>query len=168
MTAVKNCSCNLFDVFSITPFVSLRYNFDGRPGQRVLFIESPEKKFILSFEEGMHCLDILTDKKRLCYETEYKNAKGYIHQLRIENMKNVAFFHFEYESDEGETVLLPGQLCSGKGYTWSEKEVEPVLVEIMNSITPCKKEAIKKNSFCSFAEKEEEKSLWKKFRNLFS
>lgn len=57
------------------------------------------------------------------------------------------FFHFEYESDEGETVLLPGQLCSGKGYTWSEKEVEPVLVEIMNSITPCKKEAIKKNSF---------------------
>ena len=83
MTAVKNCSCNLFDVFSITPFVSLRYNFDGRPGQRVLFIESPEKKFILSFEEGMHCLDILTDKKRLCYEKEYKNAKGYIHQLRI-------------------------------------------------------------------------------------
>mgnify|MGYP003432159278 CR=1 FL=1 len=49
MAAVKGCK--LFDRFTILPFNGFRYNFDGPTGKRVLFIESEEKHFTLSFEE---------------------------------------------------------------------------------------------------------------------
>ena len=103
MQAVK--SRNLFDSFTISPCSCFRYNFDGPEGKRVLFIESEEKHFTLSFEEGMSCLDIRKGEKRPYTEAEYKNGKGYIHQLRIGEASNFAFFHFEYHDREGKTFI---------------------------------------------------------------
>ena len=163
MQAVK--SRNLFDSFTISPCSCFRYNFDGPTGKRVLFIESEEKHFTLSFEEGMSCLDVRKGEKRPYTEAEYKNGRGYIHQLRIGEASNFAFFHFEYHDREGKTYLLPGQMRGTEGYTWSESEVEPVLVEIMNSITI--KEETKSSSVCREAGTEDEKTLWQKIKKCF-
>lgn len=164
MQTVK--SRNLFDTFTISPFSCFRYNFDGPTGKRVLFIESKEKQFTLSFEEGMSCLDVRKGEKRPYTEAEYKNGKGYIHQLRIGEASNFAFFHFEYHDREGKTYLLPGQMRGTEGYTWSESEVEPVLVEIMNSITL--KEETKQPCVCAGTDGKAEKTLWQKIKSIIS
>ncbi|MBQ7118099.1 MAG: hypothetical protein IJN88_07800 [Clostridia bacterium] len=164
MQTVK--SRNLFDSFTILPFSSLLYNFDGPKGKRVLFIESEEKHFTLSFEEGMSCLDIRKGEKRPYTEAEYKNGKGYIHQLRIGEASNFAFFHFEYHDREGKTYLLPGQMRGTEGYTWSESEVEPVLVEIMNSITL--KEEVQSPSVCAGTDGKAEKTVWQRIKKFIS
>ena len=43
--------------FSIVP--RLNYWMDGRPGKRTLFIEDEDETMLISFEEGMRCLDLL-------------------------------------------------------------------------------------------------------------
>ena len=164
MQTVK--SRNLFDTFTISPFSCFRYNFDGPTGKRVLFIESEEKHFTLSFEEGMSCLDIRNGEKRPYTEAEYKNGKGYIHQLRIGETSNFVFFHFEYHDREGKTYLLPGQMRGTEGYTWSESEVEPVLVEIMNSITL--NEEIEPPSVCAGTDGKAEKTIWQRIKKFIS
>ncbi len=164
MEAVKGRK--LFDRFTILPFNGFRYNFDGPTGKRVLLIESEEKHFTLSFEEDMTCLDIRNGEKRPCSESEYKNARGYIHQLRIRDISNFVFFHFEYHDSEGKTYFLPGQMRGKEGYTWSESEVEPILVEIMNSITL--NEETELPSVCARTEGKAEKTLWQKIKSIIS
>lgn len=164
MQAVK--SRILFDSFTISPCSCFRYNFDGPEGKRVLFIESEEKHFTLSFEEGMSCLDVRNGEKRPYTEAEYKNGRGYIHQLRIGETSNFVFFHFEYHDREGKTYLLPGQMRGREGYTWSESEVEPVLVEIMNSITL--KEEAQSPSVCAGTDGKAEKTVWQRIKKFIS
>lgn len=164
MAAVKGCK--LFDRFTILPFNGFRYNFDGPMGKRVLFIESEEKHFTLSFEEGMTCLDVRSSERRPHTEAEYKNGKGYIHQLRIGETSNFVFFHFEYHDREGKTYLLPGQMRGKEGYTWSDSEVEPILVEIMNSITL--NEETEPPSVCAKTDGKAEKTIWQRIKSIIS
>ena len=130
---------NLFDRYVISPFPLLRYNFDGPVGKRVLFIENKEKHFTVSFEEGMECLDLKKSDNSAYDEAEYQNGTCYIHQQRNVDVNNFLFFHFEYFDDNGKKNILPGQLFVGKDYIWSERGVEPILVELVNSITPAEK-----------------------------
>ena len=164
MEGVK--SRNLFDTFTISPFSGFRYNFDGPKGKRVLFIESEEKHFTLSFEEDMTCLDVRTSERRPHTEAEYENGRGYIHQLRIRDVSNFVFFHFEYHDSEGKTYLLPGQMRGKEGYTWSESEVEPILVEIMNSIAL--NEETEPPSVCAGTDGKAEKTIWQKIKKFIS
>lgn len=164
MEGVK--SRNLFDTFTISPFSCFRYNFDGPTGKRVLFIESEEKHFTLSFEEGMTCLDVRNSERRPHTEAEYVNGRGYIHQLRIRDVSNFVFFHFEYHDSEGKTYLLPGQMRGKEGYTWSDSEVEPVLVEIMNSITLS--EEAKPPFVCARTDGKAERTIWQRIKNFIS
>lgn len=159
-------SRNLFDRYVISPFPLFRYNFDGPVGRRVLFIESKDKHFTVYFEEGMDCLDLRKRENSDCNEAEYQNGSCYIHQLRNSCTKAFAFFHFEYLDEKGEKLILPGQLFAKEGYTWSEHEVEPILVELMNSITP----AGEKNtlSVSHRAESRAENSLWQKIKQIIS
>ena len=164
MEGVK--SRNLFDTFTISPFSCFRYNFDGPTGKRVLFIESEEKHFTLSFEEGMTCLDVRSSERRPHTEAEYENSKGYIHQLRIRDVSNFVFFHFEYHDSEGKTYLLPGQMRGKEGYTWSESEVEPILVEIMNSISL--NEETEPPSVCVKTDGKAKKTILQKIKSIIS
>ena len=164
MEGVK--SRNLFDTFTISPFSGFRYNFDGPKGKRVLFIESEEKHFTLSFEEDMTCLDVRTSERRPHTEAEYENGRGYIHQLRIRDVSNFVFFHFEYHDSRGKTYLLPGQMMGKDGYTWSESEVEPILVEIMNSIAL--NEETEPPSVCAGTDGKAEKTIWQKIKKFIS
>lgn len=157
---------NLFDRYIISPFPLFRYNFDGPVGRRVLFIESQEMHFAVTFEEGMECLDLRGREDSACDETEYQNGSCYIHQLRNSFTNTFAFFHFEYLDEKGEKFILPGQLFARDGYTWSEHGVEPILVELMNSISPLGE----KNSLTAVyrAGGRTENRLWQKIRQFIS
>ena len=152
---------NLFDSYVISLFPLLRYSFDGPVGKRVLFIEDKKKHFTVSFEEGMECLDLKKRDNSSYVEAEYQNGSCYIHQRRNFRTKTFAFFHFEYLDDKGKKFILPGQLITGDGYTWSELEVEPFLIELMNSISPAEK--TDQSAVCCG----EESKLWKKIKRLF-
>ena len=157
---------NLFDWYTIATVPFYCYNFDGPVGRRVLFIESKDKSFTVSFEEGMDCLDLRIRQDSACDEAEYHSGPCYIHQLRTSPSKSFAFFHFEYLDEKGEKLILPGQLFAREGYTWSEHEVEPILVELMNSISP----AGEKNtlSVSHRAESRAENSLWQRIKQIIS
>ena len=153
-------SRNLFDRYVISLFPLLRYNFDGPVGRRVLFIESKEKHFTVSFEEGMDCLDLRIRQDSTYDEAEYHSSPCYIHQLRTSPSKSFAFFHFEYLDEKGDKLIIPGQLFAKEGYTWSESEVEPILVEIMNSIAL--NEETEPPSVCAGTEDKDEKNIMAK------
>lgn len=159
-------SRNLFDRYVISLFPLFRYNFDGPVGRRVLFIESKDKHFTVSFEEGMDCLDLRIRQDSTYDEAEYHSGPCYIHQLRTSSSKSFAFFHFEYLDEKGEKLILPGQLFAKEGYTWSESEVEPILVEIMNSIAL--NEETEPPSVCAKTEDKAEKTLWQKIKSIIS
>lgn len=159
-------SRNLFDRYVISLFPLFRYNFDGPVGRRVLFIESKDKHFTVSFEEGMDCLDLRIRQDSTYDEAEYHSGPCYIHQLRTSPSKSFAFFHFEYLDEKGEKLILPGQLFAKEGYTWSESEVEPILVEIMNSIAF--NEETEPPSVCAKTEDKAEKTLWQKIKSIIS
>ena len=159
-------SRNLFDRYVISLFPLFRYNFDGPVGRRVLFIESKDKHFTVSFEEGMDCLDLRIRQDSTYDEAEYHSGPCYIHQLRTSPSKSFAFFHFEYLDEKGEKLILPGQLFAKEGYTWSESEVEPILVEIMNSIAL--NEETEPPSVCAGTEDKAEKTIWQKIKNIIS
>ena len=105
----------------------------------MLFIKSEQGDLTVSFEEGMDCLDLKHGGEDVCTEAEFRKEDRCVHQLRKSALNNFAFFHFEYTDENGEVIILPGQLLAGKEYTWSENGVEPLLVKLMNSISLCKK-----------------------------
>lgn len=126
---------NLFDICTIKPLKGFSYSFDGPVGKRVLFIEDKKENIRISFEEGMECLDLKSMGRHSCEETELKACTSYIHQLRIGKLPNFAFFHIEYFAADDKTVILPGQIFADDDYNWSAQGVEPVLLDIMNSIS---------------------------------
>ena len=87
-------------------------------------------------------------------------------QLRISDVSNFVFFHFEYHDSRGKTYLLPGQMRGKEGYTWSESEVEPILVEIMNSITL--NEESEPTAVCVETDGKTEKTIWQRIKKIIS
>ena len=119
--------------FSIVP--RLNYWMDGRPGKRTLFIGDEEETMLISFEEGMRCLDLLEIDQCSC--AEYRQGQFYLHLKRTP--RGCAYFHMEIPDETGEIWYLPGQMIVKETYVWA-KDVEPILVEILNGITLVKKE----------------------------
>ena len=119
--------------FSIVP--RLNYWMDGRPGKRTLFIEDEKETMLISFEEGMRCLDLLDIDKCSC--VEYRQGQSYLHLKRTP--RGCAYFHMEIPDETGEIWCLPGQMIVRESYVWA-KGVEPILVEILNGITLVKNE----------------------------
>ena len=89
---------------------------------------------LISFEEGMRCLDLLDIEKCTC--AEYRQGQSYLHLKRTP--RRCAYFHMEIPDEAGEIWCLPGQMIARESYVWA-KGVEPILVEILNSITLEKK-----------------------------
>lgn len=119
--------------FSFVP--RLNYWMDGRPGKRTLFIEDEEATMLVSFEEGMRCLDLLDIDQCSC--AEYRQGLSYLHLKRTP--QGCAYFHMEIPDETGEIWKLPGQMIVRAPYVWA-KEIEPILVALLNSITLVKKE----------------------------
>lgn len=156
----------LFDIFTIKSLQDFTYNFDGPVGKRVLFMENKDNGMLISFEEGAECLDMKPMVSFSCKEAELISEAGFIHQLRIAELPHFAYFHFEYPVSDRNALILPGQLFAKEGYTWSEHEVEPILVELMNSLSPAGEENTL--SVSHRAESRAENSLWQKIKQIIS
>ena len=110
-------------------------------GQRSLFLADRDESFVITFEEGMECLDLKASScEQISYaEFEYVTVGKYIHQIRDTEANdrkgaNTSFFHIELVDSKGEKLFLPGQITVAKGYEWT-CGVEPVLLEILAGIT---------------------------------
>jgi len=122
-------------IFRLIP--RLNYWLDGNIGQRSLFISAEDESFIISFEEGMRCIDLAENASGRRFE--YRWGERYLHQVRSERPgRNTtgswSFFHMEITDHAGNIHWLPGQMVAWAGYPWTEG-VEPLLVEILNSIS---------------------------------
>ena len=127
-----------FDALSFSLIPGLNYWMDGRPGKRTLFLTDEEEKVTVNFEEGMRCLDLLdTQREHRC---EFRQGSRYLHQagtgVSRSKTRNCMFFHMEIADSKGNIHCLPGQMIVSGEYPWADG-VEPILIEILNSITIC-------------------------------
>lgn len=132
---------DLFDKYIISIESKLKWHSDGTEGQRSLFLADRGENFVITFEEGMECLDMKTcSSEQMSYvEYEHMTDGKYIHLIRDAESNdrkgaNTSFFHIELVDSQGEKVFLPGQITVAKGYDWT-CGVEPVLLEILTGIT---------------------------------
>ncbi len=127
-----------FDVLRFSLIPRLNYWMDGSPGHRTLFLTDEEEIITVSLEEGMRCLDLLDTQREHC--CEFRQGSRYLHQARSEvsrsGTRNCMFFHMEIADSKGNIHCLPGQIIVSREYPWADG-VEPILIEILNSITIC-------------------------------
>jgi len=140
-TTEEGCTAtqHSFDCLHFPRLPQLNYWMDGKPGKRTVFIESPKDNVLISFEEGMRCIDLA--QRAPDRRFEYRREKRYLHQTRSgKSERNTtgswSFFHMEITDPAGNIHWLPGQMVAWAGYPWAEG-VEPLLVEILNSISIC-------------------------------
>lgn len=134
----------MFGAYSLAVPPTLECSTDGHPGSRVLFLTDRDETILISFEEGMACMDMnpqCTSGRPMVSYTACSGDK-YIHQKRTfpDDEKNrgcFAFFHIEARDSSGKRVSIPGQMTAPPGYRWADG-VEPVLLDIMNGIDICK------------------------------
>ena len=136
-TQVYETKKHPFDCLRFSRLPQLDYWIDGKPGKRTLFIEDKKEQVLISFEEGMRCIDLTENAPGRRFE--YRWGKRYLHQVRSERSgRNTtgswSFFHMEITDHAGNIHWLPGQMVAWAGYPWTEG-VEPLLVEILNSIS---------------------------------
>ena len=128
---------NVFDQYMLVIPSHLKWDEDGPPGKRILFISDKLDSFFVTFEEGMEMMDMRQERmggEPMVTFQCWENGK-YIHQKRtVRDGTNVAFFHIEVKDDDGSTMYLPGQMIAEAGYKMSDG-VEPILLDILNGIT---------------------------------
>lgn len=131
----------LFDKYQFPRYPSLTCFADGKSGRRYLFISDKQKSFVISFEEGMKCLDqrdTITDGT-VYISSEYQCDGRYIHQLRTDpkyrpGIGNYAFFHMQFPDKHGVVHILPGQMVANNHYQWAEG-VEQILIDILKGVS---------------------------------
>ena len=141
VTQSKKAQITMFDKYSLVVPPELKCHLDGLPGRRNVFIMDFDESLMISFEEGMECMDLTRtscDSGVKCIESEYQGNGRYIHQIRSDpetrpGIGNYAFFHMEIPDETGELHILPGQMTAEDDYQWSDG-VEPILIDLMNGI----------------------------------
>jgi len=131
MDSQSNRTINLFNKFNLVIPETLTYHIDGFPERRSAFIIDNDDSFVITFEEGMKCLDMSNDKSLVCFN--HRIDERYVHQQRF-GKNNIAFFHIELDNSDGEKIYLPGQMVTETNYKWSDG-LEPILIELLKGIS---------------------------------
>lgn len=131
----------MFDKYIISIESKFKWHSGGTEGHRSLFLADRDESFVITFEEGMECLDLKARSSEQISHISFEHMTDgkYIHQIRDAAMNdrkgaNTSFFHIELVDSKGEKLFLPGQITVAKGYEWT-CGVEPVLLEILTGIT---------------------------------
>ena len=128
--------------FHIPVLPEFTYKEDGFvKGPRVLFLEDLKEILLITLEESMRCIDDLVIEQ----EDRGYEAKEYLHESKKlqlvypyqPDMKScrMGYFHVELTDEEGETHILPGQMCVSHpdGYVTGIKAV-PMLKELFYGV----------------------------------
>jgi len=81
MDSQSNRTINLFNKFNLVIPETLTYHIDGFPERRSAFIIDNDDSFVITFEEGMKCLDMSNDKSLVCFN--HRIDERYVHQQRF-------------------------------------------------------------------------------------
>lgn len=128
--------------FLIPVLPEFAYREDGLvKGPRILFVEDLKEILLITFEEGMRCIDDLV----IAHEERGYEAKEYLNEnkkLQIaypcqSDMKTcrMGYFHVELIDEEGGTHILPGQMYVSHpdGYVTGIEAV-PMLKELFYGV----------------------------------
>ena len=121
----------LFDQFRVRELEDFSYYSSGQPGQRVLFIENREETVLITFEEGMACMDLI-DNTENAETGELRMEEKYLHYRKWTGNRG-AFFHMELPDETQKLHCLPGQLTLHR-QPYSTACVEMVLQKLLESI----------------------------------
>lgn len=128
-----------FGEFLLPHLSNLSYTLDGKPGAQVLFYHDAKDDMVISFEEGMVCMDANHQrlKNRRTIQAEYQEQSRYLHQYKIlsedkDRFNDIVFFHLEISDDAGRAHSCPGQMVLSGRYR-QEEGVEPVLIELLRN-----------------------------------
>lgn len=133
----------IFNGFQFPILTGMNYMMDGSPGQRVLFISDMNENIIISFEQGMECLDITNAKidGTACVHSEYRQDNKYLHQLKLLSgdkvFKNHIYFHMEIIDNIGAVHICPGQMILSANFKQADK-IEPILIKLLNGFAVSK------------------------------
>lgn len=127
----------VFNGFQFPLLPGMIYMMDGKPGLRVLHIVDETEKILISFEQGMSCLDIPSqnDERESIY-SEYRMDNKYLHQRKMlsvdeKRLKDWIGFRMEITDDDGTVHICPGQLSLSPTLRQMDG-VEPILVMLLN------------------------------------
>lgn len=130
----------VFNDFEIPMLPAMNYCMDGLPGRRVLFISEESETVVISFEQGMECLDIFAAEKGVgeAFHSEYRLDNKYLHQLKLkrngkEGLSKLVYFRIEITDEEGMVHICPGQMLVSEEYKL-KAGIEPILVDLMSGI----------------------------------
>jgi len=146
-TSLSSSACydtlRIFNGFQFPLLPHMNYSVSGKPGNKTLFITNAQENVILSFEEGMPCLDIsFQPKDRTSIDAEYRTNNKYLHQRKLlsvdeQKLRDWVGFRIEITDDDGAIHTCPGQLSISPAYRQTDG-VEPILVELLRGIAVCK------------------------------
>lgn len=129
----------IFNGFQFPLLPCMSYSVSGKPGSKTLFITDAKENVILSFEEGMKCLDIdFQSKDRTPIEAEYRAGNKYLHQRKLlsvdeRKLKDWIGFRMEITDDNGAVHTCPGQMSISPMCSQADG-VEPILIELLYGI----------------------------------
>ena len=132
----------IFNGFRFPLLPGMSYMMDGKPGRRTLFITDEDENIIISFEQGMKCLDISFQREaRTPIYSEYRMDNKYLHQQKLLStdekvLKDWIGFRMEITDDDGTVYTCPGQLSLSSKHRQMDG-VEPILIKLLNGFAVC-------------------------------
>lgn len=137
----------LINGFYIPVLPQLTYFKDGEDAKTVLFIEDPNEQFLIAFQEGMECIDLIvedTDMHKYIH-SEYTQNNRYLHQCKRNPQKsirkrskkkrnNMVYFHMEIQDENGAVHVCPGQMSVSHNCL-QEHNIDQVLIKLLNGST---------------------------------
>lgn len=133
----------IFNGFQFPMLQCMSFSVSGKPGSKTLFITDAKENVIISFEEGMKCLDIdFQSKDRTTIEAEYRAGNKYLHQRKLlsvdeRKLKDWIGFRMEITDGDGTVHTCPGQMSISPMCSQTDG-VEPILIELLYGIAVCK------------------------------
>ena len=135
----------MFNGFIFPLLPRLYYRADGRAGERILMINDEEETFLISFEQGIECLDLprTSSAERPKIYSEYREDDRYLHQCKVlakegTDHRDIVYFHMELTDAVGAVHTCPGQMFQERKYR-KEEGVEPILLRLLHKMETCGK-----------------------------
>ena len=143
MNDIKDKYCT-FTEFYFPVLPELNYHIDGNSGNQVLMITDKKEQLLITFEEGMLCMDLEENLKpsAIVRESEERLAgeNKYIHQKKFlfqdDKRSDIIYFHMEIDREDGSVHTCPGQMLK-LPVLRQDEGVETILIELLKGMYLC-------------------------------
>lgn len=116
-----------FEDYTLPVLPELIYEKDGNGrGGEVLFIDDRSKRFLITLESGMPCIDLRMKERfpqaYICEELCLEHLKIHLCYplLSAGRCSSMGYFHIEIMDQEERMHVLPGQMCVAASVNYGE------------------------------------------------